>query len=106
MLSFPDVDPVSGPVGSAALNFPFFRSFGTGTVFLRERRHILGISQCLLHREARKGGVLLSLWRNGLARSAVNRKVGGSSPPRDGGRGFRTHSAFFSVLITIAGVPC
>ena len=25
----------------------------------------------------------LSLWRNWLARSAVNRKVGGSSPPRD-----------------------
>ncbi len=24
-----------------------------------------------------------SLWRNWLARSAVNRKVGGSSPPRD-----------------------
>ena len=28
--------------------------------------------------------MVLSLWRNGLARSAVNRKVGGSSPPRDG----------------------
>ena len=27
--------------------------------------------------------LLLSLWRNRLARSAVNRKVGGSSPPRD-----------------------
>ena len=26
---------------------------------------------------------VLSLWRNRLARSAVNRKVGGSSPPRD-----------------------
>ncbi|KAK9969910.1 hypothetical protein ABG768_028055, partial [Culter alburnus] len=26
-----------------------------------------------------------SLWRNRLARSAVNRKVGGSSPPRDEG---------------------
>ena len=26
---------------------------------------------------------MLSLWRNRLARSAVNRKVGGSSPPRD-----------------------
>ena len=25
----------------------------------------------------------LSLWRNRLARSTVNRKVGGSSPPRD-----------------------
>ena len=25
-----------------------------------------------------------SLWRNRLARSAINRKVGGSSPPRDG----------------------
>ena len=24
-----------------------------------------------------------SLWRNRLARSTVNRKVGGSSPPRD-----------------------
>ena len=33
-----------------------------------------------------KRGMLLScscLWRNRLARSAVNRKVGGSSPPRD-----------------------
>ena len=27
--------------------------------------------------------VMWSLWRNRLARSAVNRKVGGSSPPRD-----------------------
>ena len=26
---------------------------------------------------------VLSLWRNRLARSTVNRKVGGSSPPRD-----------------------
>jgi hypothetical protein len=25
----------------------------------------------------------MSLWRNRLARSAVNRKVGGSNPPRD-----------------------
>ena len=25
-----------------------------------------------------------SLWRNRLARSTVNRKVGGSSPPKDG----------------------
>lgn len=29
-------------------------------------------------------GVVLSLWRSALARSAVNRKVGGSSPPRTG----------------------
>ena len=28
-------------------------------------------------------GIRWSLWRNRLARSAVNRKVGGSSPPRD-----------------------
>ena len=35
----------------------------------RHKAHILG---------------MLSLWRNRLARSAVNRKVGGSSPPRDG----------------------
>ena len=28
-------------------------------------------------------GIFKSLWRNRLARSAVNRKVGGSSPPRD-----------------------
>ena len=28
-------------------------------------------------------GVHRSPWRNRLARSAVNRKVGGSSPPRD-----------------------
>ncbi|CAF1153677.1 unnamed protein product, partial [Brachionus calyciflorus] len=27
--------------------------------------------------------VVKSLWRNRLARSAVNRKVGGSNPPRD-----------------------
>ena len=27
---------------------------------------------------------ILSLWRNRLARSAVNREDGGSSPPRDG----------------------
>ena len=27
----------------------------------------------------------LSLWRNRLARSTVNRKVGGSSPPKDVG---------------------
>ena len=27
--------------------------------------------------------ITMSLWRNRLARSAVNRKVGGSSPPRD-----------------------
>ena len=26
---------------------------------------------------------VMSLWRNRLARSAVNRKVGGSRPPRD-----------------------
>ena len=26
---------------------------------------------------------IVSLWRNRLARSAVNRKVGGSNPPRD-----------------------
>ena len=30
-----------------------------------------------------KRPVVLSLWRNRLARSAVNRKVGGSSPLRD-----------------------
>ncbi|KAK7944625.1 hypothetical protein WMY93_000353 [Mugilogobius chulae] len=37
-----------------------------------------------------------SLWRNRLARSAVNRKVGGSSPPRDGQHKLKTahwHSA-------------
>ena len=31
----------------------------------------------------RQLGNMQSLWRNRLARSAVNRKVGGSSPPRD-----------------------
>ena len=31
----------------------------------------------------RAGMYIKSLWRNWLARSAVNRKVGGSSPPRD-----------------------
>ena len=29
------------------------------------------------------GSIMESLWRNRLARSAVNRKVGGSNPPRD-----------------------
>ena len=29
------------------------------------------------------GSLYPSLWRNRLARSAVNRKVGGSNPPRD-----------------------
>ena len=29
------------------------------------------------------GPINTSLWRNRLARSAVNRKVGGSNPPRD-----------------------
>jgi hypothetical protein len=33
-----------------------------------------------------------SLWRNRLARSAVNRKVGGSNPPRDD---------FFKVKLSI-----
>ena len=36
----------------------------------------------------------LSLWRNRLARSAVNRKVGGSSPPRD-------ELAFFLMILDI-----
>ncbi|KRY87984.1 hypothetical protein T4D_10066 [Trichinella pseudospiralis] len=31
----------------------------------------------------------MSLWRNRLAHSAVNRKVGGSSPPRDEAFQFR-----------------
>ncbi|XP_037679731.1 uncharacterized protein LOC119525202 [Choloepus didactylus] len=35
------------------------------------------------HRAAPGGSRGVSLWRNRLARSAVNRKVGGSSPPRD-----------------------
>ena len=40
-------------------------------------------------------------WRNWLARSAVNRKVGGSSPP--GGGYFSCYSSttcYFSLLIT------
>ena len=63
-------------------------------------------------KRVQKRRALLSLWRNRLARSAVNRKVGGSSPPRDGGGVlfdfcffFRTHSGL-SVLNTIPGVPC
>ncbi|RLV62763.1 hypothetical protein DV515_00018968, partial [Chloebia gouldiae] len=36
------------------------------------------------HGAAREAVAARSLWRNRLARSAVNRKVGGSSPPRDG----------------------
>ena len=39
----------------------------------------------------------LSPWRNRLARSAVNRKVGGSSPPGDGTFfPFRSFFFFFS----------
>ena len=37
-----------------------------------------------------------SLWRNRLARSAVNRKVGGSSPPRDVFFFLKTQNVFFS----------
>ncbi len=37
-----------------------------------------------------------SLWRNRLARSAVNRKVGGSSPPRD-----EAHFCLIRVRITV-----
>jgi hypothetical protein len=37
----------------------------------------------------------MSLWRNRLARSAVNRKVGGSSPPRDD---FYTHLIIYLTL--------
>ena len=40
-----------------------------------------------------------SLWRNRLARSAVNRKVGGSSPPRD-------DAFFFWQLRTDQKVVC
>ena len=36
-----------------------------------------------------------SLWRNWLARSAVNRKVGGSSPPRDVAISFRPIDSVF-----------
>ena len=35
-----------------------------------------------------------SLWRNRLARSAVNRKVGGSNPPRDEGTPFSSSFEF------------
>ena len=35
-----------------------------------------------------------SLWRNRLARSAVNRKVGGSNPPRDEGNPFSSSFEF------------
>ena len=42
--------------------------------------HSFWLSKC----QSRKQGLpSRSLWRNRLARSAVNRKVGGSSPPRD-----------------------
>ena len=37
----------------------------------------------------------MSLWRNWLARSAVNRKVGGSSPPRD------EHILFVEIVIPL-----
>ena len=40
-----------------------------------------------------RGALVPSLWRNRLARSAVNRKVGGSSPPRDVG--------FFSTSLSV-----
>ena len=41
----------------------------------------------------------LSLWRNRLARSTVNRKVGGSSPPRDGLYFARKHIALWRTLL-------
>ena len=41
----------------------------------------------------------LSLWRNRLARSAVNRKVGGSSPPRDDSFfQYTTHSCLYILI--------
>ena len=40
----------------------------------------------------------MSLWRNRLARSAVNRKVGGSSPPRDVGVFFPISKLFTNSL--------
>ena len=47
------------------------------------------------------GGTDVLLWRNWLARSAVNRKVGGSSPPR---------SVFFffsqNLLSSRSVLPC
>ena len=41
----------------------------------------------------------LSLWRNRLARSTVNRKVGGLSPPRDGLHFTRKHIALWRTLL-------
>ena len=43
----------------------------------------------------------LSLWRNRLARSTVNRKVGGSSPPRDGLHFARKHITLWRTLLKI-----
>ena len=40
----------------------------------------------------------LSLWRNRLARSTVNRKVGGSSPPRDGFHFARKHITLWRTV--------
>ena len=44
---------------------------------------LLALENALIS-EVPETGPHQSLWRNWLARSAVNRKDGGSSPPRDG----------------------
>ena len=47
----------------------------------------------------------VSLWRNRLARSAVNRKVGGSSPPRDASFGpFNVHCYYYLSPHTRLGI--
>ena len=63
-----------------AFSLPEGLSFSSGEsqFFVAWQRPSL-IFDCLTHVPARRQ----SLWRNRLARSAVNRKVGGSSPPRD-----------------------
>ena len=44
---------------------------------------LLNKEECLVQQPGNTKPHIASLWRNRLARSAVNRKVGGSSPPRD-----------------------
>ena len=67
--------------------FPIqFNYFELTGVIIQEKNkffHKIHILRTLIKLRTCAGCIRLSLWRNRLARSAVNRKVGGSSPPRD-----------------------
>ena len=81
-----------------ALPTPLRLSEALELVSLSRVRHVPEVSRYLLPKEAGEGWSAVSLWRNRLARSAVNRKVGGSSPPRDGLVHFWLSSACFLLF--------